>query len=626
MAEIFFMFNGIQTRILCQKDELMKDICQKFSNKINIDINNLYFLYGGENIKEELKLNQQAKKIDLEQNQMNILVYERNNIIKNNSVKIKSKEIICPKCGENCRISFKNYKIKLYKCKNNHKITNISLIDFKKSQYLDESKIICQDCNINNKQDSYNNSFFKCLTCSNNLCPLCSTKHNKTHKIIDYNRKNYICYKHKDLFFSYCKQCKIDLCMECETEHNCKTHKIIYYKDMIINKEKIKEMFDNFGKKYENLQKIIKYIFEILNKINKNIESFYEISKDIINNYEIQNRNYKILKNINEIYNNIKLNNIDKIINDNNIGNQFSNLINIYNKINEKDNELSKEKEGKNNDNSKDKNSNNKINKEMVNNDNNTLIEKNEITCIYKIDKQNSKLKIFGSGFVKNNAQNCKINIENKEYVLADIFIIPKEILLFKEELSIKLTGIDKITSMRNLFSGCNLLISLPDISEINTSKITDMGYMFSGCSSLSNLPDISKWNTDNISNMSLMFSGCMSLSNLPDISKWNLINVKNMTGLFNGCSSLYSLPDISKWNTSNVTNMSCMFFGCTSLTNLPDISKWDTSNVISINCMFFNCSSLKKFPDISKWNISNVKNMNDIFKGCKMNIKFKNN
>ena len=164
MAETFFIFNGIQTTIQCKKDELMKDICQKFSNKINIDINNLYFLYGGENIKEELSFNQQAKKIDRDRNQMNILVYEKNNLIKNEEEKIKSKDIICPKCGENFRISIKNYKIKLYKCKNNHKINNISLTGFNNTQYLDESKIICQDCNVNNKKDSYNNQFLKCLT------------------------------------------------------------------------------------------------------------------------------------------------------------------------------------------------------------------------------------------------------------------------------------------------------------------------------------------------------------------------------------------------------------------------------------------------------------------------------
>ena len=38
------------------------------------------------------------------------------------------------------------------------------------------------------------------------------------------------------------------------------------------------------------------------------------------------------------------------------------------------------------------------------------------------------------------------------------------------------------------------------------------MRYMFSGCNSLNNLPDISKWDTKNVTNMSNMFSGCYNI------------------------------------------------------------------------------------------------------------------
>ena len=80
------------------------------------------------------------------------------------------------------------------------------------------------------------------------------------------------------------------------------------------------------------------------------------------------------------------------------------------------------------------------------------------------------------------------------------------------------------------------------------------------------------------------MFSGCNSLLTLPDISKWNTSCVKNMSNMFGGCryrphsfcSSLTSIPDISKWDTSNVTDMSNMFHGCSTFDCLPDISKWN--------------------------------------------------
>ena len=59
------------------------------------------------------------------------------------------------------------------------------------------------------------------------------------------------------------------------------------------------------------------------------------------------------------------------------------------------------------------------------------------------------------------------------------------------------------------------------------------------------------------LTNIRYMFSECNSLISLPDISKWNTSNVKDMMCLFDKCNSLISLPDISKWNTSNVENMS---------------------------------------------------------------------
>ena len=44
------------------------------------------------------------------------------------------------------------------------------------------------------------------------------------------------------------------------------------------------------------------------------------------------------------------------------------------------------------------------------------------------------------------------------------------------------------------------------------------MSHMFSNCESLSSLPDISKWNTNNATDMSDIFSHCISLSYIQDI------------------------------------------------------------------------------------------------------------
>ena len=59
---------------------------------------------------------------------------------------------------------------------------------------------------------------------------------------------------------------------------------------------------------------------------------------------------------------------------------------------------------------------------------------------------------------------------------------------------------------------------------------------------------------------MKCLFSECENLFSLPDISKWDTKNINDMSFIFYKCSNLKELPDISKWNTSNVINMSGMF------------------------------------------------------------------
>ncbi len=170
-----------------------------------------------------------------------------------------------------------------------------------------------------------------------------------------------------------------------------------------------------------------------------------------------------------------------------------------------------------------------------------------EINIIYDIKKDIKRKKdfvnIFGYTFVEKNRKKCKLIIENKEYEITWHYNIKQ----YKNNiLNIKLEGINNITDMSNMFYGCSALISLPDISKLNTNNVTSMNNMLEECSSLSTLPDISNWNTSNVTNMNGMFKGCSSLSSLPDISKWNVNNVTHMCHMFNGCSSLSSLPDIS--------------------------------------------------------------------------------
>ena len=47
MAEAKFTFEGQDIIIQCTKNQKMKDICINLSNKINVGLNSLVFLYGG---------------------------------------------------------------------------------------------------------------------------------------------------------------------------------------------------------------------------------------------------------------------------------------------------------------------------------------------------------------------------------------------------------------------------------------------------------------------------------------------------------------------------------------------------------------------------------------------------
>ena len=158
------------------------------------------------------------------------------------------------------------------------------------------------------------------------------------------------------------------------------------------------------------------------------------------------------------------------------------------------------------------------------------VIKKNVMTIIYDIDNNKKKgIRIFGEKFVKNNKEKGLLLIKDKLYKLQDFYANIET----EQKLTILLIEKELITDMSFMFSNCNSLLSLPDISKWNTINVTNMNSMFSDCNSLSTMPDISKWNTDNVTNISSMFSNCNILSPFPDISKWNTYNIIDMSFFF---------------------------------------------------------------------------------------------
>jgi len=69
MAKVVFIYDGIKTDIYCNITDTIKEIVEKYSSKIQIDLNTLIFLYGWSILKinnNKLTFKDIANQIDLE--------------------------------------------------------------------------------------------------------------------------------------------------------------------------------------------------------------------------------------------------------------------------------------------------------------------------------------------------------------------------------------------------------------------------------------------------------------------------------------------------------------------------------------------------------------------------------
>ena len=463
MSKIIFNYKGISTNIECKDQEKMKDIFDRFKSKIKIDNDDLVFLYNENIINKESKFEEIIDEKDKKENKINVLVNENNkdeikennniiidnkkikeNDIKNENKKekekekkiIKSNEIICPECGNFTKIKIDNYNIDLGECENKHKKNNILFNEFEDTQKIDLSKIICDVCKERNKANN-EDKFFKCFSCSKNLCSLCKNSHDKTHKIVDYEEKNYICERHNDTFVKYCTKCEQNICMECEIEH--KNHNLTYFGELMPNKDKLLKEIAQFRIKIDEFNKNVNDIIKILNNTMDNIEIYYNLCNDILNNFEIKKKNYYILQNIKEIFNYIEIikKDLNKINNEKNLNNKIKNIINISNAMTQKQN-------------------NNIINLEnnnqIINNEENHINIENENNII----NEENDLK---------NLENDKEDIESRKYINKINHIFMKEPINLKYQLDIVET---------NDFFGCN------DLFEVYTSYKDNKEYVAS--------------------------------------------------------------------------------------------------------------------------------------------------
>jgi hypothetical protein len=259
MSEVKIIYNGYETIIHYQLNEKLKDIFKRFKTKINAEDNELFYLYNGQKIEDKNLIISDLSS----DKKIAILAYDSNDIPK----LINSDYIICPICKESAILEEKDYKLLIYGCQKGHISKNIFINQFKISQEIDYSKIICHKCN---KTKRNNNDFWFCDICKNNFCQLCMSMHDKNHRMINYNDKYNKCHIHNEKYNSYCNKCKKNICNICKKDH--KEHELINYSKFIIEDNKIIKHMEEIRKEIDLFNKDIKGKINKLNKIIENIE------------------------------------------------------------------------------------------------------------------------------------------------------------------------------------------------------------------------------------------------------------------------------------------------------------------------------------------------------------------
>jgi len=116
-ANVIFTLDGVDVTIQCSKEDKIKDICQKFANKVQKNINSLLFLYEG----NQLNFLSSFKELAKNKNEIKVLVYTK-----------EDDDFTCPKCGE---------KIKL----NTEKIDDIILSINNLKEIIDSAKLLIEN-------------------------------------------------------------------------------------------------------------------------------------------------------------------------------------------------------------------------------------------------------------------------------------------------------------------------------------------------------------------------------------------------------------------------------------------------------------------------------------------------
>ena len=113
-TNVVFSSEGVNLIIKCPIEDKMKEICQKYSTKINKNINSLLFLHEEKQVNFELSFKELANSSDRNNNKMIIMVnYKKNEKILNNINSIYITKILFSHLDEIIKLKLIKYNKKL---------------------------------------------------------------------------------------------------------------------------------------------------------------------------------------------------------------------------------------------------------------------------------------------------------------------------------------------------------------------------------------------------------------------------------------------------------------------------------------------------------------------------------
>ena len=512
MAKVIFFYNGNQTTIQCMKEDKMRNICQKFASKINIDINSLYFIYSGNKINYDLSFKNQANSIDNDENKMVILAFQNEN-----------EKLICPKCGE--KINFDN------------KLTDkISLSNNDINDILEGIKIqignIMNDI-INNQSTNYINNQLKNI---NIIINNTVSEIKKINQLINLNQTNHLI-----------KKSIIEGELDIKVEEIQKGV-VLFNKDKIdgidvyLNNNKINMIKEKNRWIIDyNFKNSGRYKFKII--FNRPINDLIRFFCDCSNLYSIDlsELDSSNISNMRSMFHKCERLREIKGINKLNTSNvhDISRMFQFSEELEYLD---------------------------LSNFDTSKVIGMGFMFNHCKKLKEIKGLKKFNTCNVCDMRaifQECNeikyLDLSNFNTLkVSDMSYMFNRCFNLREIKGLSKFNTSEVILIEKMFNDCQELEYL-DLSSFDTSNVVNMEFMFRGCQKLKEIKGINNFKTNKVSNMASMFEQCEELQNL-NLSNFDTSNVTDMSWMFIMCRKIKEIKGLNKFNTNKVENMSSMF------------------------------------------------------------------